>query len=90
MKCKQKSDLIRYIDKTTPLDAREAHKVVDILLQSIEDLLMKHGCVQLYGFGKFSIKKRKGMENGYSVKFTPSDKLKLKAKKTFMEKELEK
>jgi len=85
----KKSTLINQVNKNTKIPLKDVEVVINLALEIIANSLKNGDFVSLYGFGSFSLVKRKAKElyipgsknkvkvpEKYAIKFTPSNKLK--------------
>lgn len=60
-KCLMKKDLAKLIaNNNHPIENKEAEWLIDVVLDAIKSSVFSGKCVQIYGFGKFFVKQRKG------------------------------
>ena len=57
-----KTDLIGAVAQKTDMKRKDAEKLVNILLESITESLVRGEKVQVTGFGTFNVRARKGRE----------------------------
>jgi DNA-binding protein HU-beta len=82
-----KAELVEHVAKAAELTKKSAEEAVDALLDGIKKGVKK-GCVQLVGFGSFSVASRKGRmgrnpKTGEPIKIKPSKTVKFRPGKEF-------
>lgn len=54
-----KADIVRRVAKSLNLKDKEALKVVDAMLESLKQVIVEHGRLEIRDFGVFQVKARK-------------------------------
>lgn len=85
-----KSEFIAVLAKTLNTTKTEAAKILEALLQSISGALKSTGSLQITGFGKFEVKRRKerlsfNPQNGKQIKVPATNVIKFGAGKDLKE-----
>lgn len=86
--CALKKDIVsKIVENKKAAEKEEAEWMVNVVIGTLKDLILERGCVQIYGFGKFFLKKHsekttvlKNKKTGEKVQVTTAPHYTLKFK----------